>query len=267
MVVKNLEFFDKDGYNLNLNWNKQKRIWEGNIFLPKVSVGLYENTTIYIIEYVGKDHNSDDAYSYPMGDGNIVFQWDMANSFVDEFFMFNFDEDYVIKDTSSLIHTPYDGPLCETLIVNRFDKYIVPLSKTSDNENLLEVHIAFKSDENSAETTYKRTLVLSYENGYTKYEIARISFFAETIEEDERLKIWNENLGYNLKPEDTIIFKHSDIHECLPDFEILNEKRKELMLEGHNIYPYIGGYKAIINAIKFFGYDNLNIIEYWKNMS
>ena len=275
MVVKNLEFFDKDGYNLNLNWNEQKRIWEGNIFLPKVSVGLYENTTIYIIEYAGKDHNSNDVYSYPMGDGNIVFQWDMANSFVDEFFMFNFDEDYVIKDTSSLIHTPYDGPLCETLIVNRFDKYIVPLKKSSqiknpsqdfENDDLLEVHVAFKSDENSAETTYKRTLVLSYENGYTKYEIARISFFAETIEEDERLKIWNENLGYNLKPEDTIIFKHSDIHECLPDFEILNEKRKELMLEGHNIYPYIGGYKAIINAIKFFGYDNLNIIEYWRNV-
>ena len=51
MVVKNLEFFDKDGYNLNLNWNEQKQIWEGNIFFPRVSVGLYENTTIYVIEY------------------------------------------------------------------------------------------------------------------------------------------------------------------------------------------------------------------------
>ena len=39
MVVKNLEFFDKDGYNLNLNWNEQKEIWEGNIFFPKSSVG------------------------------------------------------------------------------------------------------------------------------------------------------------------------------------------------------------------------------------
>ena len=37
----------------------------------------------------------------------------------------------------------------------------------------------------------------------------------------------------------------------------LNEKRKELMMEGSNIYPYIGSYKAIINAIKFFGYENL----------
>ena len=272
MVVKNLEFFDKDGYNLNLNWNADRQIWEGNIFFPRVSVGLYENTTIYVVEYKGQQDNeyTDDEYTYPMGEGNIAFQWDLANSFVDEFFMFDFDEDYELKDTSALIHTPYDGPLCETLIINRFEKYIAPLLGSAQNieqDDLLEIHVAFMADENSAETTYKRTLVMSYENGYTKYEIARITFFAETIEEDERLKIWNENLGYNLKPEDTMIFKHSDIHEYMPDFEILNEKRKELMLEGHNIYPYIGSYKAILNAIKFFGYDNLNIVEYWRNIN
>ena len=271
MVVKNLEFFDKYGYNLNLNWNEQKQIWEGNIFFPRLSVGLYENTTIYIVEFGGYDSDYiDDIYTYPTGEGNIVFTWDLANTFVDEFFMFNFDENYELKDTSSLIYTPYDGPLCETLIINRFDKYIVPLldsSKNIEQDDLLEIHIAFKANEKSAETTYKRTLVMSYENGYTKYDIARITFFAETIEEDERLKIWNDNLGYNLKPEDSKIFKQSDIHECMPDFKILNEKRKELMLEGNNIYPYIGGYKSLINAIKFFGYDNLNIVEYWRNIN
>ncbi len=275
MVVRNLEFFDKDGYNLNLNWNEERKIWEGNIFFPRVSVGLYRNTTIYIVENICSDSDSydsdytNDIYTYPDGVGNIVFHWDLTNSFVDEFFMFNFDEDYIIKDTSSLSHTPYDGPSCETLLINRFDKYIVPLLGSSNNieqDDLLEVHIAFRSIEGSAETTYKRTLVISYENGYTKHDIARITFFAETVEEDERLKIWNENLGYNLNPEDSVIFKHSDMHECMPNYEILNEKRKELMLEGHNIYPYIGGYKAILNAIKFFGYDNLNIVEYWRNI-
>jgi hypothetical protein len=271
MVVKNLEFFDKNGYNLNLNWNEQRQIWEGNIFFPRVSVGLYENTTIYVIEYDNSTNSdSDDMYTFPTGEGNITFQWDLANKFVDEFFMFNFDEYYENKDTSSLIYTPYDGPLCETLIINRFDKYIVPLLGSSyqfEKDDLLEIHVAFRADINSAETTYKRTLIMSYENGYTKYEIARITFFAETIEEDERLKIWNENLGYNLKPEDSIIFKKSDIHECMPNYEMLNEKRKELMLEGYNIYPYIGSYKAILNIIKFFGYDNINIVEYWRNIN
>ena len=273
--IKNLVFFDKDGYNLNLNWNGDKEIWEGNIFFPRVSVGLYENTTIYVVQYIGEHANSDsdytdDVYSYPTGEGNIAFQWDLANTFVDEFFMFDFDDDYELKDTSSLVYTPYDGPVCETLIINRFEKYLAPLLGSTQNieqNDLLEIHIAFMANENSAETTYKRTLVMYYENGYTKYEIARITFFAETIEEDERLKIWNENLGYNLKPEDTIMFKQSDMHEYMPDYELLNEKRKELMLEGHNIYPYIGSYKGILNAIKFFGYDNLNIVEYWRNIN
>ena len=47
----------------------------------------------------------------------------------------------------------------------------------------------------------------------------------------------------------------------------LNEKRKELMIEGHNIYPYVGTYKAIINALKFFGYNNLSIVELWRNIN
>ena len=133
MVVKNLEFFDKDGYNLNLNWNEQKQIWEGNIFFPRVSVGLYENTTIYVVEYGGYDNDyTDDVYTYPTGEGDIVFQWDLANTFVDEFFMFDFDENYKLKDTSSLVNTPYDGPVGETLIVNRFEKYIVPLLSFTD---------------------------------------------------------------------------------------------------------------------------------------
>jgi hypothetical protein len=112
-------------------------------------------------------------------------------------------------------------------------------------------------------TTYNRTLVMSY-NGST---VARIKFYAETVEEDERLKIWNSNLGYNITPEDTMIFYKSDIKEYRPDYQLLNEKRKELMMEGSNIYPFIGSYKAIINAIKFFGYENLSIIEYWRNVN
>ena len=39
------------------------------------------------------------------------------------------------------------------------------------------------------------------------------------------------------------------------------------MIEGHNIYPYVGTYKAIINALKFFGYNNLNIVELWRNIN
>ena len=177
-------------------------------------------------------------------------------------FSFNFDESYVLKDTSSLKYIPNDGPDCETLIVNTFDRYEINL-ESANVSKALPIHIGFMADEKFDATTYNRTLIMSYNDNI----IAKIKLYAETIEEDERLKIWNDNLGYNITPEDTIIFDKSDLNEFKPNYKLLNEKRKELMLEGSNIYPYIGSYKAIINAIKFFGYENLNIIEYWKNVN
>jgi len=35
----------------------------------------------------------------------------------------------------------------------------------------------------------------------------------------------------------------------------------------HLIYPYIGAYKSIINAINFFGYNDLQLNEYYKNIN
>ena len=282
MNIKNLHFFDNDGYNLNFDWNSIYDCWEGYIYLPKVSVGLYANTTIYVLEEIKEFDNVnvgenntmginfdttvlDNTYYFPQADNehkSIHFTWDRLNTFVDEFFMFNFDETYILKETSSLTYTPNDGPDCETLIINRFDRYDVRLDNNLSSK-ALPIHVAFMANEKYDATTYNRTLIMSSGNK----TIARIKFFAETVEEDERLKIWNSNLGYNITPEDTLIFYKSDIKEYRPNYILLNEKRKELMMEGSNIYPYIGSYKAIVNAIKFFGYNNLNIIEYWKNVN
>jgi len=279
MNIKNLQFFDYNGYNLNFELS-EFGYWEGTIYLPKVSVGLYANTTIYVLEDVGNVTLDDvipssitldkpydvnrfsNNFVFPCGTGKITFTWDPLNTFVDEFFMFTFDDSYTLKETSSLTYTPNDGPDCETLLVNTFDEYEIPLDNQYTSKPL-PIHIGFCASEKYDATTYTRTLIMSYD-GKT---IARIRFYAETVEEDERLKIWNENLGYNITPEDEMIFYRSDIKEYKPDYILLNEKRKELMMEGSNIYPYIGSYKAIINAIKFFGYENLNIIEYWKNVN
>ena len=283
MDVNNLQFFDYNGYNLNFEWNENLKIWEGNIYLPKVSVGLYANTTIYVLEKttsqtiqnlldpdidVSSQINFDlfnNSFIFPIaskeGD-KISFKWDSLNKFVDEFFMFNFDEDYMLQETSALTYTPNDGPEGNTLLINRFDEYEIPLDNAFISKPL-PIHIAFMANEKYDATTYTRTLFMYY----NKTNIAKIKFYAETVEEDERLKIWNSNLGYNITPEDTMIFYKSDIKEYRPNYILLNEKRKELMMEGSNIYPYIGSYKAIVNAIKFFGYENLNIIEFWKNVN
>ena len=282
MDIKKLHFFDKDGYNLNFEFNKTTNCWEGNIYLPPVSVGLYSNTTIFVLEEVEvplkhdtyekhwKTNEMESVYVFPRKDeqnSKITFQWDVLNEYIDEFFMFTFDENYRPTKYSSLQYGYNIGPDCETLIVNRFDTYDVILDDTKltnrNSKRVLPIHVAFSSPEQYTANTFKRTLVMR--SGFR--DIARITFFAETIEEDERLKTWTYNLGYNIKPEDTIIFRNNDIEEPKPDFKLLNEKRKEILIEGHNIYPYVGSYKAILGAIKFFGYDNLNIIEFWRNIN
>ena len=148
MNIQNLQFFDKDGYNLNFNWNERNKYWEGTIYFPKVSVGLYENATIYILESDG------DEFFFPTGNETIKFTWDKLNKFVDEFFMFNFDETYIISETSALIYTPNDGPDCNTLLVNRFDEYEIPLSSTKYLKPL-PVHIAFSAKEKYLSSIFK----------------------------------------------------------------------------------------------------------------
>ena len=59
MNISKLQFFDSNGYNLNFDWN-ENGYWEGNIYLPKVSVGIYANTSIYILEKL--DSSSVETY-------------------------------------------------------------------------------------------------------------------------------------------------------------------------------------------------------------
>lgn len=282
MELKNLHFFDKEGYEMNFSFNDERNCWEGNVFLSPVSLGLYSSTTIFVLEEVEipidygtyekrlKTDETESVFVFPRqtsnGGSSVTFMWDPLNAYVDEFFMFTFDSSYVPSKQSALTYSYNNGPECETLLVNRFETYEVPLDDDSvdpserASRRALPIHVAFSSPAKYDENTYKRTLIMSYDG----VEIARITYFAESIEEDERLRIWNYNLGYNISDDDTIIFKNSDIEEPNPNYVLLNEKRKELLIEGHNIYPFVGSYKGLLGAIKFFGYNNLNLVEFWK---
>jgi hypothetical protein len=47
----------------------------------------------------------------------------------------------------------------------------------------------------------------------------------------------------------------------------MNQKRKEMLMVRHDIFPYVGSYKAIINAINYFGYNDLELYEYYRNIN
>ena len=96
--------------------------------------------------------------------------------------------------------------------------------------------------------------------------IVTIQLYGQTEIEDYRLdqnlKLLGANLGLDAYP----IYKESDIEDAGIDFEILNRKRKELLAVYPEIYNYIGSYRALINAINYFGYNDLDLYEYYRNI-
>ena len=96
---------------------------------------------------------------------------------------------------------------------------------------------------------------------------AKIQIYGETENEDERFKVVLNNLGIQINPEDEYIFKESDINEFGIDYIKLNSKRKEMLSIYPDIWNYIGAYKSLINAINYFGYNDLKLYEYYRNMN
>ena len=98
-------------------------------------------------------------------------------------------------------------------------------------------------------------------------EIGRFLTYGQTEIEDIRFKTELGNLGKLITENEVFIFKDYDILEGGVDWPYLNMKRKEMLMMKHLIYPYIGSYKSIINAINFFGYNDLQLNEYYKDIN
>jgi hypothetical protein len=111
-------------------------------------------------------------------------------------------------------------------------------------------------------TTYLKTTLYVADR-----EIGRFKTIGQTDIEDPRFKIELGNVGKNIGPNEIFIFKDYDVLEGGVDWSFLNMKRKELLMMKHLIYPYIGSYKSIINAINFFGYNDLQLNEYYRNIN
>ena len=97
-------------------------------------------------------------------------------------------------------------------------------------------------------------------------EIGRFLTYGETEDEDIRYKIELNNVGKLISPNEVFIFKEYDINEGGVDWTYLNRKRKEMLMTKDVIYPYVGAYKSIINAINYFGYNDLQLNEYYEQV-
>lgn len=101
-----------------------------------------------------------------------------------------------------------------------------------------------------------------------KRTIAYFDIYGESEEEDIRHKINLNNKNINiLKLQDFFIFKNVDIKEEGIDWIFLNRKRKELIEIYPEIFNNLSSYKSVIQAINFFGYNDLSFTEYFQNIN
>lgn len=147
------------------------------------------------------------------------------------------------------------------IIRSIFSKIIVvdffnPLLDYLENESTLVVDYPSVGSKTYLTTTIK----------VRDIEIGRFIAYGQSEEEDERFKIELGNVGKLINPDEVFIFKEYDINEGGIDWLFLNQKRKELLMNKHLIYPYIGSYKSLINAINYFGYNDLQLNEYYRDL-
>tara|TARA_R110002074_G_scaffold27369_7_gene79423 strand:- start:1862 stop:5152 length:3291 start_codon:yes stop_codon:yes gene_type:complete len=277
---KYLNFFDKNGKYYNFDYDSSADKWTGSIYLPEVSIGLFEVGQLFILEeFIDKNTNTK-KFGFPhgievptgtTGSTNGVCNWvaEWQTSDPTEIMLFQFNTNFNSGTQTSLEMEP-DGPplqvITELEIPLDYDpsETVSPEGYTVTNKitsQALQINLAIRAE---LENTFKRTLLIT--DDCTGAIIAEILVWGETVGEDERLSVMTQNMGYNILESDSDVFRNTNIKELLPDFEEVNLKRKEIMMEGSNIYPFIGSYKGLINAIKFFGYDTLKVKEFWKNV-
>lgn len=265
MAYNKLRFFDSESNDLNLLYNSEKNLWEGICYLPKVSTGLYETLTIYILEEVqGQLGNT--KYVTPISENvqptSFKFKFFSGYEFSEDIFMYgaeNINGKLEIKKIEEQSFALLDASVSTGINIDGF-KIIggsLPLSPIKCNVALMS----------NIDNYHTRLLdIFEVINGVETL-VATIRIYGETEEEDERLAVLLSNIGMTLTPEDYMILKDSDIKELSPNWLLMNQKRKELLLQASQIKPFIGTYKALLNAIDFFGYDKITLKEYWLNIN
>ena len=260
-MYDNLRFFKGTDYDLNLEKDSLD-VYRGTVYLPEVSEGLYETVNLFILEECALF--GDPIINFPVAetanDEKFLFEWNEEGQIGSkDIIMYDIDNTGnlpVIKELKS-----YSADLVDSSKVAAYDDG-VKLLWEQDN-TAIQINITLNS---AIAGPHIRNLNVYNESAGIKTLVAIIEVYGEVVPEDERLKILLQNFGATLAESDFMLFKDHDISEMSVDYKLLNRKRKELLLELHNIKPFVGTYKAVLNAIDFFGYDKITLKEYWLNI-
>ena len=96
------------------------------------------------------------------------------------------------------------------------------------------------------------------------YPIGTIKMNAEAVGEDERYRALFTNFGLPHPQDYMNVFADTDINEAMTDNIVMNKNAKRMFLSYNEIVPYIGTYKALVNAVNVLGYTDIFFKEWYK---
>ena len=257
MRYSGIRLFNGNASEIELVYDSNDGVFKGSLHLKEVSTGLYETATIFMLEEAYNQYGAPIIVK-PIG-SNVGSQFkaefiNAKNTSRDiNLITTNLvDDEFIVSNVDSLLFEPQPS----TLPTSTTDG--IHTLGDSYSKEAIQFTLAINSQDEAGHYRYLRIY-----DTVDNYLIAEIYVYGETVGEDERLEILLSNFGATLTAKDQFLFKDHDINEVGTDWMLINRKRKELLLELSNIKPFVGTYKALINAIKFFGYNNLTLKEYW----
>lgn len=249
----------------------------GEVYFDQVSAGLYENQQIFIVQEFVVGSTGELGYPHTNATGATGTplwrtRWE--------------NDTYGNVDVSDIIFTyqitENDADIGGLPAIVNYQNIAFPvgqypgdfysisypgyLQTSTVNSTALTVNIALNAPDVAAEVYERRLIVEDITTG-TPEKIVEILFYGQIIGEDSRLDVLTSNLGRAFYQVDSNILRNHNPNEPFPNWIEINEKRKELMVAGEEIFPYIGAYKGLIGALQFFGYQDLRIKEYWLNLA
>ena len=221
--------------DISANFLYPSTTYSAAIYLDPVSQGLVETEHLYFFE----QFDSSLVRPYDTSTSTLVFQMVGDESEISMF---------VVDDTT------------QTITWTDFLQY--ELDEWADGTPI-QINVGFRAED---EGVYERRLRIYNVIDDSYYIMGEVLVTAESIGEDERFRTLLSNFGLPDAKDIPKIFNEADINEDLPDFQIVNPKSKLMILNHDQIIPYIGTYKALINAIKWLGYDDVYFREWFKNV-
>lgn len=263
-----------------------KRIYVSGIF-QKTFIGNWESYTYYGIKedtYLVFNDSSEifNKYKVLQVRDNII-QIDWGKNFVPNFTLKEFfvvpqfeieivGENFYFFDINLLDDFPKISTFNKK-IINLLNNSIPPATYYNNElreENNIEkksfqINFLFNSPK---EGIFEGILRIKHATFVWSEEILlQCGLYAEAEDSDERLNSILELRGTPLTEREYKIIKSSNVLEHNTNFQLLNKKRREFILQWNEIFNHLGAYKALFNIIKFLEWNELKIKEYFIKIS